>query len=180
MSRRRMIYLGFTVVSVTAFIIDRVFLGEPASAVAEVPEHSSPGAQAPKVSAVKKPNPKQAEAPVDVSLAPLSRLPERRAARDVFVPTESMERYYRQFEEAAQRAEQKGPKPGSPEAFAAEHHLQGTSNGPGGGVATINGKVLKIGDTLSSFRLTRVSAKEVEFRRGRDRVVLSLTAPGAP
>ena len=47
-------------------------------------------------------------------------------------------------------------------------------------LAVVSGKVLRLGDVVDDFRLTRIEPYRVEFRRGRARVSLSIPLPATP
>ena len=44
-------------------------------------------------------------------------------------------------------------------------------------IAVVNGKLLRPGQKIGEFRLTKVEPYTAEFRRGRDRVTLSIPIP---
>lgn len=175
MNRKRWIYIGVLGIVVVAFIMDRLFLGTPQAAEAKLaPPDPKPGQPAPAV-------PKNQQEPppvVDPSLAWLERLGESRSTRDVFAPSpEWLIKQQEKIEAAAAAEQEKGPKPGSPEAFQAAHKLQATTVMGNGGLAVVDDQCLKVGDTLDGFRLVHVRAGAVEFRRGADHVTLSLPMP---
>jgi hypothetical protein len=178
MNRKRWIYVGVLGVASVAFIVDRLFLGTPETAEAK------PAAQTPKAArptaASKKPQGQPVV--VDPSLAWLEKLAEPGTERDVFAPSpEWLARSKAEAAEAAAAAErEKGPQPGSPRAFEEAHKLQATTVMGQGGLAVVDGQCLSVGETLDGFRLARVEAGQVEFRRGADRVTLTLPMPPAP
>jgi len=173
---KRWIYLGVLVASGIAFAVDRLFLNSPSEAEAQaVPKASAPKSAAPAKQG------RESPLTLDPSLAWLAKLADPRPDRDVFSPSQEWLLSRRQAAQAAnQSATNRGPAPGSPEAFKDGHRLQATTVMGGDGLAVVDGQCLRVGDTLDGFRLARVAAIEVEFRRGKERVVLNFpTSSGA-
>jgi hypothetical protein len=176
MTSRRWVLLITLSVSIVGFFVDRLFLGEPETA--EAKPAVTPQPSPPPEESNKKP---VAPATPDPSLAYLERLADPGPSRDVFAPSRSWLNAQKKKEaaEKEEREAEKGPKPGSPEAFVAAHQLQATTVMAGGGLAVVDGECLSIGDTLDGFRLVRVAAGEVEFQHDQDRAILTLPAvPG--
>lgn len=177
MSRRRWIFLGLTLSSAVVFLIDRVLVGEPAKAEAATSEsrtsRSRKNTTAPAGKVEKKSEPISL---FDPSLSYLERLTEPGSSRDVFSLSSGMLSYYKTLQEEAPQEGADGkpaPRPGTPQAFAAEHKLQATSIGEEA-LAIIDGKPMRVGDELDGFRLTRIGPYEAEFERGSERAVLSI------
>lgn len=63
--------------------------------------------------------------------------------------------------------------------FAQGHQLTGVMNTRGGGVAVINGKMLRPGQTIDGFRLVSVKARSAQLRRGKASVELRIQDGGA-
>ena len=175
-TKKRM-YFGLLIAVGGAFILDRTFHGQPASAPAET--SSCP----PKAAKLPKPEPPDAAEPAetaDRSLTWLEQLGEQRSARDAFAPSAGMLMHYEKLRRVAELEEQQqGPTPGSPEAFQAEHELQGTFVSREAMLAVVDGRLLRSGDTIDGFRLAKVEPYRAEFRRGRHRVTLSIPLPAA-
>jgi hypothetical protein len=174
---KRWIYVGMLLVSVVGFAVDRLFLGSPKPA--EAKEVVKPAA--PKPARTATPPKAPAPAAMDPSLAWLENLADTRPGRDVFAPSSEWVKARQQMtEKAKDTPAEKGPAPGSPEAFQAAHHLQATTVISGGGLAVVDNQCLAVGDTLDDFRLVRVEADAVEFQHGRDRATLTLPlGPGS-
>ncbi len=180
MSRRRMVFVGMTILSAVGFMVDRLLLGEPAPAAAAATD--VPAARSSRKPAAAPAEPKQDPVLVaaDPSLAYLERLGPSGPGRDIFSMSSEMLRYYKSLEQQEEeRAAREGPQPGSPEEFQGKHTLDGTYHGPTGPLAVIDGEVRRPGDLIDEFRITRIDSYGVELRRGRDRVVLELPQPGA-
>lgn len=188
MTKKRWILLIVAVLAGGGFLVDRVFLGEPAAAQAKTV--SKPSKSKPKATTTTK---EPAATPVanDPSLAYLEKLADPRPGRDVFAPSPSWIQAQKDaVEQKRVRSEEKqGPRPGSPEAFELAHKLKATTVMENGGLAVVNGQCLSVGDMLEDFQLTRVTAGEAEFRRGHEYAVLRLpmgpgtkgkTAPPTP
>lgn len=177
MSTKRWVFLGVTLVSAVAYLVDRMFFSAPAAAVADSPiktasqknKAATPANAVPEVELA------------DPSLAYLDKLPPLGFQRDVFAPTPAMLKHYQQLEEEQNKEEATaGPKPGSPEAFETEHQLQATFTGPNGAVAVVNDKMLRLGEELAGFRLTKIGAYHAEFQRGDERISLYIPSPDSP
>lgn len=176
MSRRRITFIALTAVASIAFVIDRFVLGDgPESASAatvEKPKAKSKAGPAAKASPDKKAS---SVLVVDPSLTFLDKLGEPRLnpleGRDMFAMTNEMMRHFRLQEEEARQA---GILPGSAGEFINTHRLEATYVGLATPLAVISGEVLAPGDQIDDFTVTRVTAFDVELRRGRDRVVLVL------
>lgn len=178
MDRKRMIYIGLAVMSGGGLLIDRLFLSEPESASAEMTNSSLLQQKRLAAQNKLKTNP---DTKTDPSLAWLNKLDESQYPRNVFTPSTAMLAHYKQLEQASedQKAKQRGPQPGSPEAFRAEHKLQCTSIGKGAALAIINGKMLRVGDKIDGYRIKSIKPYRVELSRKRDKVILSLPVPTA-
>jgi len=175
MTRRQMILLVTTVLSAAGFVVDRVFLGEPEAAQAK-PARAKKAAQAPVVEPTTDEN-----AVVDPSLSYLDKLDDLRPAtgRDVFSMSREMTSYYKSADETEEaNARDQGPRPGSGEEFELNHHLEATYTGPKGWMAVINGEVVRPGDQIDDFRVTRITNFRVELRHATERAVLNLPKPG--
>lgn len=185
---KRFIYLGLLAVSAGALIVDRALRDGPSPAEAQPTRRAgratatksgspSPTRREPrKPPAVSDANAKESGSGVDPSLAWLEKLADAGGQRDLFVPSLAMLSHYQTIQET-QQATQNGPKPGSPEAFQTEHQLQATFVSQDTMIAVVSGRVLRLGEFIDGFRLTRIEAYRAEFRRGRDRVWLSIPLP---
>lgn len=172
MNRKQKIVAGVACFGVAAVLIDRLFIGSPAEAVAETARTSPKAAGAAAVAKV------VATDLADPSLDRLERMRTYPTGRDVFQTTPRMLQHYENLEQLVGTEEgESGPKPGSPEAFVAENRLQGTFAAGASILAIVNGRVLRVGDEIEGFRLERVLRTAAEFRRGTDRVTLSLPSP---
>lgn len=174
---KKVIYLSALIATAGAFLVDRLFLGEPEPAVAETAS-GQPSSGRPRRPKTARP-PKQQEV-ADPSLPWLERLAEARAARDVFSPPGGMLAHYRRLEANKQKAEQTGPQPGSPELFEDQHELQATFVSHELMIAVVDGNLLRLGGKLDDYRLTRIEPYRAEFRRGRDRASLIIPEPISP
>ncbi|GMU20027.1 MAG: hypothetical protein AMXMBFR13_01280 [Phycisphaerae bacterium] len=175
MNRKRRIYVGLTVAAVAIFLVDRIFLGEPAEAEAKQTRPNS-GPRRPS----KTPSANTPTGPRDPSLRWLERLTSVNTQRDLFSPSpELLLHYRRETEQAEQLAGgvRGAPQPGSWEAFVEQHQLQATVVTPGSMLAVVSGKPLRLGDSIEDFRLEKVEPDRAEFSRGRERVTLLLPMP---
>ena len=163
MSTKRLVYLVLLVLCCGAFVVDRLFLGEPDSASAE---SVVPGAAVKRTPRTVKPaSVKTTPDARDPSLTWLAKLENRPLTRDVFAPSlEMLSRYEQQRESEAQSASDV-PQPGSPELFKEDHELQATLVFPEGSLAVIDGRVLKIGEVIEGFRLVAVHHRRASFQR---------------
>ncbi|HOB76326.1 MAG TPA: hypothetical protein PKG54_17585 [Phycisphaerae bacterium] len=175
MNRKRWIYASVLGIALVAFIVDRLFLASPQAAEAK-PASPDPGAARPAPSPTDRPQ----NAPFvnDASLAWLEKLAPAGAARDIFASPDWLESKQANAQATTAGEEEEDSQPGSAEAFEAAHRLQATTVMGRGGLAVVDGQCLSVGETLDGFRLVRVEAGQVEFRRGSQRVTLSL--PMAP
>ncbi len=182
MSPKRWIFVGLTLASAIAFVVDRVFMGEPHTASAETMNDSSSASSTP---VAKTAAPAAAAAPSappvelqDPSLAYLNKLEDAKFQRNVFMPSAAMIMHYRQKQAAEQEhTTQKEEQPDSAKEFAAAYKLEGTFCGPDGSMAVVDGNVLLIGDELDGFELTRILPYAAEFQRGTERVTLDIPLP---
>lgn len=224
MTRNRWILLAAAGLVLFVFAYDRLFLSDSGPAPAEAADRQADRPAGGKARPAARPQIRPLE---DPALDPLNRLAEGPASRNVFTPSARMLQYYQTWADAQSGSREKGPPPGSPEAFAADHQLQATSTGlsgamgsgqagtnaagqagtnggpqpnrPGGvtgwlgailghpgaaetgqpgAVAIVDGKPLRVGETLDGFRLIRITPCTAEFQRGRDRVTLIIPPPG--
>ena len=178
MGRKKLIYLGLLVSAGGAFIVDRLFLGEPETAAAAP---SRPVKTTRKPAPRKRPPKEKPPPAADPSLTWLNQLGEQQGQRDVFVPSVDMLKYYKALRDPADEEEKEGgPDATSPEAFEREHELQATCVSPDALMAVIDGKVRRLGEKIDGYRLTKIEAYRAEFRRGRDRVSLIIPVPAVP
>ena len=70
------------------------------------------------------------------------------------------------------------PSPG--EEFAGKHRLTSVFMAREGSWATVDGKVIQVGQELEGFRLISVTCDSAIFRSGQDRVELKLLADATP
>ncbi len=172
MTRKKLMYIVLAAVGL-AYFVDRVFLREPEPASAKdapPPAVVKRSAPAPKPSAKK-----QDEAPSDPALAYLSRLKEAFAARDVFAPTGEMVLYYEKM------GKKKNTLTGGDveeedvvKGFREKHVLQATFMSPSATFAAINGELVRVGQTIDGFRLTRVTPYSAEFHQDEHELTLQL------
>lgn len=66
----------------------------------------------------------------------------------------------------------------TPQAFQEQHKLSSIMTGGDIGVAMINGKPVRLGQTVEGYRLIRVNDRSVEFRAGEEIVRLVLPKQG--
>ena len=92
MGRKKMIYLGLMISAGGAFIVDRVFLGEPKPAAGA---SSRSAKKTRRVTRTKRPSQKEPASAADPSLTWLNRLEEQKGQRDVFSPSLDMLKYYK-------------------------------------------------------------------------------------
>ncbi len=178
MDRKKLIYLGLLLAAGGAFMVDRLFLGEPEPATAEMIRGPGAARRTPRPT---RPSKTDSQEGSDPSLTWLDHLEERQADRDVFSPSTGMLTYYSLLKRAEEEKDQQaGPKPGSPQAFENGHQLQGTFVSEGVMLAVVNGRVLCLGDTIDGFRLIRIEPYRAEFRRGRHRASLQIPVPALP
>jgi hypothetical protein len=173
MNRRKIIFLVTMVLSAAGFVVDRFILGEPAVAQAKSPRAKTKAVAAEPIS--------DDNTVVDPSLNYLDKLDDMHPAggRDVFSMSHEMISYYKSADETQEAgAKQLGPRPGSGEEFELNHHLEGTYMGPQNWMAVINGEVVRPGDQIDDFRVTRIATFRVELRSGTERAVLALPKPG--
>lgn len=164
--------IATVVVAALAFVVDRLFLGRPAEAVAEP--------VSPATSKTKTVPAAKGLGLTDPSLERLAGLSDAPVTRDVFRPSETMLARFRAIEEQQQEqaaAAATGPVPGSAEAFQAEHELQATVTSAGASLAIVDGTVVRVGQRVADYELIRIDARSAEFRRGHQRVILSLRGP---
>jgi len=179
MSGKGWIYVGVLVTSVVAFAVDRALRSEPASAEAgglSSGSEADAGPARPKARNKTKitsktgqsaPRAPAAEPPpgADPILDWLERIPELPVSRDVFALSGSFLAQQRKLEEAVKQAQAKAePAPDPGQTFASQRQLQSTLVGPGVALAVVNGEVLRIGEEIDGFTLTRVDAYRAEFR----------------
>lgn len=179
MNRKRMIYVGVLALAVIAFVVDRVFLGEPESAYADEP---LPVVTKAKTSQTAK---QESAEPIDVidpTLDRLAQLPEATPVRDVFsLSGPFLARQQKLQAEAAKVAEeQSAPKVDPAEEFAKSHSLQSTMVGKNMSMAVIDGKVVRKGETFDGFRLVHIDAYEVKFVHEASDAAVELTLPSQP
>jgi len=176
-SRRRWIFLGVTALSAVAFLVDRVFFSAPAPAAAETLVRS-PTPRPSKSAVAAKAGPADPEL-FDPSLTYLDKLPPSNFNRDIFAASPEMQKFYQKLEEKQNTdPTTKGPKPGTPAAFATKHHLQATFNSPDGAIAAVDDKMVRVGEELGGFKLTRVGPYFAEFTRENDTVTIFIPALG--
>jgi len=175
---KKTIYLALVVLAGGGFLIDRLFLGEPASADAEETPSAPPNRAKPRRTHPSR-TPETSPQVADRSLSWLERLSDPPLVRNVFSPSSSMLRHYQKLRQEAKLKEEEdaGPQPGSPEAFEASHVLQATFVSEGTRLAVVDGKVLRLGRVLDGYRLSGIDSQQATFRRGRDRVTLSIPMP---
>lgn len=175
---KKFIYLGLLFVTGGAFLVDRLFLDEPETATAQTAPAPAAGSAPPRPRQAAQTESQEA---ADPSLNRLDELDEVPAPRDVFSPSVPMLMHYKLLQDAdGEQGEQTGSKPGSPEAFEEQYELQGTFVSQGALLAVVNGRVLRLGDTVDGLRLAKIEPYRAEFRRGRHRVSLSMPMPAAP
>ena len=177
---RKVLMYGVLGIAATAFIVDRVFLSEPAGAKAGTPAVSTSQAR---VKTTKK-------TPVDAvrndsehpALSHLSQLPDTVGHRNVFTPSPSMMSHLDQLPEAKSgrrgRSREKEQKEQGLKTFQDAHELQATAITPGTEMAIIDGKVLRIGETLDGFTLEGITPYTARFQQ--DDAVVELTLPTQP
>jgi len=178
---KKLIYLGLLFVTGGVFLVDRLFLDEPETATAQTAPVPAAGSEPPRPRQAAQTESQEAPDPSLNRLDELDELDDVPAPRDVFSPSVPMLMHYKLLQDAdGERGEQTGPKPGSPEAFEEQYELQGTFVSQGALLAVVNGRVLRLGDTVDGLRLAKIEPYRVEFRRGRHRVSLSMPMPAAP
>lgn len=176
-----LIIMGFSAVG---FVVDQFILSEPAAAEAKstADKPAAPSKSKPSAGNSRRQQPAAPSGTVvvpDPSLAYLEKLADPNPRRDVFAPSPA---WIKAQKEATERSRTEAAnhtvQPGSAQAFQANHRLQATTVMERGGLAVVDHQCLTVGDVLEDFQLVRVTAGEVEFRRGRDRAILRL--PMAP
>jgi hypothetical protein len=121
----------------------------------------------------------------------LSRLDDAAKNRDVFTPSAGMLEFLnatpasekgprsREAEEMRrQREEELKRKKEAKKSFQQGHRLQATSITQGAEMAIVDGKVLRIGDTLDGFKLTEITPYTAQFELDED--VFELRLPTQP
>ena len=179
MNTKRWIYVGVLALAAIAFVVDRVFLGEPESASADEP---LPLATKAKVARDPLTEPEEPVGPIDPTLDRLEQLPEAVPERDVFSLSGAFLARQKELEEEAAKATeaQEIQKIDPAETFAKQHTLQTTLLGPDLSMAMIDGKVVRVGDTLDGFRLVQINSYRVKFRHGVSGAVVVLSLPSPP
>lgn len=179
MNTKRMIYVGALVLAGIAFLVDRVFLGEPESAYADAAQSS---AQKKKVALDTSLDSEQPVTEIDPTLDRLEQLPEAVPGRDVFSLSGAfLARQKKLEDEAAKAAEaEEVPKVDPAEVFAQQHTLQTTMVSQNMSMAVIDGKVVRIGDTVDEFRLVQIDSYQVKFKHVVSGSVVVLSLPSQP
>ena len=182
MNRKMLIY-GLLGIVATAFIVDRVFLSEPAGAKAGT--SGTPGKHVDTKRIQAKPDQRTQPDPEHPALSLLSQLTDTLSHRNVFKPSPSMMSYLDQLPQAksgrSQRSreeEQEKQKEQSRQTFRDAHRLQATAITPGAEMVIVDGKVLRIGEKLDGFTLEKITPYAASFRR--DNAVVKLSLPTQP
>ncbi len=174
MSVKRWAYLVFLVLASGGFVVDRVLLGEPESAVAEPVAGGDSGPGDRPVAPRRPAPPRRPEqvAALDSSLDWLEGLSATSIARDLF---------------AAPATLGLGGGPGlmggadagltPAEEFASRHQLQATYMDEEQRLAVVDGRILRVGMVFDGFRLVRVGSRDAQFERQDERVMLVIPAP---
>lgn len=179
MNNKRWIYVGTLALAVIGFVVDQVFLAEPENASAAEP------LQLVKKTAVASNTPSATEEPggeVDPTLDRLEQLPEAVPGRDVFSLSGAfLDRQKKLEEEAAQAAKAAEiPKVDPTETFAEQHTLQTTMVSRNLSLAVIDGKMVRVGDTLDGFRLVQIDSYRVKFQHNLSGSTVVLSLPSQP
>lgn len=171
MKTKQMILIGVLGVAGIAFIVDRIFLGEPATADASVADVAPRVDRTPRAA-----EPKTTEV-MDPSLPWLEKLPDGgHVTRDVFaLPPSLTER--EPDTEMEQERERERARLDLADAFLEAHQLDGTFISDGAPMAVINGRVRRQGEIVDGFRITRIEPHRVHLRRGDQHVSLALPIP---
>ena len=181
LTKSQKVYVAVLVTAVVAFLVDRVFLGgdgqvEQASAA----EGSVVSAESPRrVSA-------PPEAPDDTPsiAARLADLQQTHAVdprhmREAFLPSAAWNRQLRPSRPSQNPSAPQVPASLSArgDAFVAAYQLKSILHLDDGGVALVNEKVVRIGDTLGGFTLIELTEDAAVFESDGHRVRLKLANP---
>jgi hypothetical protein len=166
LSKSKVISLAALGLAVAAMLVDRLVVGPDAAAPksAEATIASRPAAPAaPAAPATTVP----ASAPIRLAdrLKVLAEAPnlDPLHARDAFVPPESWLAQPKTPETAAA-----APAADPAEKFIHEHKLTSVLTAGDGGIAMVNGKVLRVGQEVDGFKLVRLEPGCAVFRGGDD------------
>lgn len=182
MNRKTLTYASLAVAA-AAFLVDRIFLGEPTAVQADVPVVESTTSAAPtngNRSATERRAAQPPGPPAPSAMTYLSRLPDAPdVPRDAFVPSAALLQHYHRIEEAT-RQEKQGQDsnaPGSPRLFVDTHRLQATFIGTEGMMAIVDGRIVRVGDEMDGFKIVRITADTAEFQREGHAAILRLPLP---
>jgi len=179
MNAQRWIYVGVLSLAAIAFVVDRVFLSEPENAYADEPLPSVTKAKAANKAS------SETEVPVDEldpTLDRLEQLPEAMPGRDIFSLSGAFLARRQKLEEEALKAAEAAevPKVDPAETFAKEHTLQTTMVSSNLSMAVVDGKVIRIGETIDGFRLVQINSYQVKFKHHADGATVVLSLPSQP
>lgn len=79
--------------------------------------------------------------------------------------------------EVVLQAESENPTPQST-GFASRHHLTAVLSQPSGDIAVVDGRLLKIGDTVEGVELIKIETDGAVFKLGEQEIRLPLDRPG--
>lgn len=175
----RLILLAVMVLSAAGFLIDRVFLGEPSAATAEV-QPLAPSGPSSSGHPAKRTEPATVETATtdDPSLTWLNRLEDAPdMPRNVFVPSDELLDFLdiRKASEDASAASQEMEN--DPARFEATHTLQATFLSNEKLMAMIDGKVVRVGSVLDGYTIVRIGSRHVECRRNGRQAILRMELP---
>lgn len=174
LNKERKVLLGLLGSAGLILVVDQVLLGPPQGARAsgaQPPPATPPTTTVPASAAAEQSRTTAASTPteaVDASgwnarLVALADEPEAQASPDPF----------------ASQPPERTPEPEGLDAarFAAEHRLTAVVTGGAVGavgVAMVNGRPIRVGESVAGYRLVRVDARSAEFRWGDETVRLEL------
>jgi hypothetical protein len=176
LNKRQKLLVCLAGLAVIALLVDKFVLrgeGDLGPSAAEADQGSPLSAPAP--------TPGGPEEPL---IAPKSTIDERLAAydavnprRDPFVLSEAMRATLAAAAEQQKEAQQVHPQPETTPAdeFAAAHRLEAVLISESGQLAIVDGRPIRVGESLDGFRLAGVETLAAVFERGGQRVRLSIS-----
>jgi hypothetical protein len=178
LSRERKVYVAALVLGLCALGVDRVTRGggtdaETASesaAIKPITHVSAAPASRPVVASGR-----SSEIPVDAIAHRLQAA--RRVDRVRGTPTDLFQVPAKWAGTVAHAAPPAAPN--DADRFRATYHLTGVLISPQGNRAIINGRSVRVGETLAGFRLVSVDVGRAVLDSGRTKVILSIEAPAS-
>jgi len=176
-----LIIAGFLGLAVVAFLVDRFLLNEPAKA-SDAPPSRTTSRKATDAKVAGKNDNSVTGLQMDQALDWLNRMPEPEKVRDAFSLAEPFLAERRVAKERERKAETVVSQPAEDlsKTFIAQHRLQTTLVDPQGGIAVVDGRVLRIGDEIDGFQLKTVMADQCVFTEISSKEAFTLSLERIP